>query len=121
VKKAGLLKVFYVLIVIFFMLFSNSLFTKEHNNDEMLIEKHINELEEMKRGYESKAIKYANQAERLQFVSSELQTAKKYWILADKNKKIAEKLQKIIDDLKATKSNMNQNNLETLPSNNKKH
>ena len=117
-KKFSFKNFFYPLVVILFILFSNSLFSKENKNDKILIiEKQINELEEMKRGYESKAIKYANQAERLQFVSRELQTAKKYWVLAEENKQIADKLQKKIDDLKLTKSNMKQKNSGSTNSN----
>ena len=64
------------------------------------IDKKINELEEMKRGYESKAIKQANQAQRLQFIEGELQTAKRYWRAAEDNRKIATRIQKEIDELK---------------------
>lgn len=63
----------------------------------------IKKLEEIKRGYEAKAIKYANQAQRLQFEESELQKAKKLWKLSDDSKKIAQKIQKEIDELKAKK------------------
>ncbi|NGX35104.1 MAG: hypothetical protein K1060chlam1_01474 [Candidatus Anoxychlamydiales bacterium] len=64
------------------------------------IDKKINELEEMKRGYEAKAIKQANQAQRLQFIEGELQAAKKNWRLAEDNRKIVVRLQKEIDELK---------------------
>ena len=61
------------------------------------------ELEEKKKGYEAKAIKHANQGDRLQFVQGELQTAKRHWKLAKENRKIAEKIQKEIDALKLKK------------------
>ncbi|HEU64423.1 MAG: hypothetical protein KR126chlam4_00950 [Candidatus Anoxychlamydiales bacterium] len=64
------------------------------------IDKKINELEEMKRGYESKAIKQVNQAQRLQFIEGELQAAKRYWRAAEDNRKIVTRIQKEIDELK---------------------
>jgi len=64
------------------------------------IDKKINELEVMKRGYEAKSIKQANQAQRLQFIQGELQTAKRYWKASEDNKKIAIRIQKEIDELK---------------------
>ena len=64
------------------------------------IDKKINELEAMKRGYDAKAIKQANQAQRLQFMEGELQTAKRYWRAAEDNRKIATRIQKEIDELK---------------------
>jgi len=75
---------------------------KKYNSVED-IDKKINELEEMKRGYEAKALKNANQAQRLQFMPGELQTAKRYWKLAEDNKRIAIKIQKQIDELKVEK------------------
>ncbi|NGX43976.1 MAG: hypothetical protein K1060chlam3_00134 [Candidatus Anoxychlamydiales bacterium] len=64
------------------------------------IDKKINELEEMKRGYEAKAIKQVNQAQRLQFIEGQLQEAKRYWRSAEDNRKIATRIQKEIDELK---------------------
>ena len=67
------------------------------------IDKQINILEEMKRGYEGKAIRHANQAQRLQFIEGELQVAKRHWKLSDDNRKIAIRIQKEIDVLKVQK------------------
>lgn len=64
------------------------------------IDKKINELQDMKRGYESKAIRQDNQAQRLQFIEGELQNAKRNWKLAEDNRKIALRIQKEIDELK---------------------
>lgn len=72
---------------------------------EQEIDKRIEELKEKKLGYEGKALQFSNQAERFQFMEGELQTAKKYWKLAELNKKIADELQKEIDQLEASKLN----------------
>ncbi|MBN2479644.1 MAG: hypothetical protein JXA94_05400 [Parachlamydiales bacterium] len=60
----------------------------------------IKNLEEMKRGYISSAIKHENQAQRLQFINGQQQYAKRHWQQADENRRIAERIQKEIDDLK---------------------
>lgn len=65
------------------------------------LDKQITELKEMKRGYESKAVRHINQAQRLQFVQGEQLTAKRYWELAEENKQIAAHIQKDIDELEA--------------------
>ncbi|NGX63035.1 MAG: hypothetical protein KR126chlam6_00441 [Candidatus Anoxychlamydiales bacterium] len=67
------------------------------------IDKKINILEEMKRGYEAKALKHANQAQVLQFIDGELQVAKRHWKLTDDNRQIAIRIQKEIDVLKVQK------------------
>jgi len=75
---------------------------KTHQYDSIEdIDNKINELQEMKRGYESKAIRHDNQAQRLQFIEGELQNAKRNWKIAEDNRKIAQRIQKEIDELKA--------------------
>ena len=70
------------------------------------LDKQITELKEMKLGYESKAVRHINQAQRLQFVQGEQLTAKRYWELAEENKQIAEHIQKDIDELEAQKKSI---------------
>jgi len=70
------------------------------------LDKQIEELKEMKRGYESKAVRHINQAQRLQFVQGEQLTAKRYWELAEENKQIAAHIQKDIDELEAQKKSI---------------
>ncbi len=70
------------------------------------IDSKITELEEMKRGYEARAIKHKNQAQRLQFVNGELQTAKRHWQLAEENTRIATRIQHQIDDLKVQRQDL---------------
>lgn len=67
------------------------------------IDKQIENLEKMKRGYEAKAIQHANQADRLQFIEGEQETAKRHWKIAEANRDVAKKIQSQIDDLKAKK------------------
>lgn len=67
------------------------------------IDEQIAELKEMKKGYVAKATKHETQAERLQFLQQELQTAKKHWLLAEENREIAKKIQKNIDQLEEKK------------------
>lgn len=97
---------FFIFIVAVFMV--NKSFTyyaadSEKQNEIMLMDQKIQELQEMKRGYVAKALNHANQAERLQFINGELQTAKKHWKLADENRRIAMQIQKQIDELKVQK------------------
>jgi len=67
------------------------------------IDQQIEDLEELKRGYEAKALRLENQAERLQFKNSEYIVAKRYWELADENRQIAKRIQSEIDALKEKK------------------
>ncbi len=67
------------------------------------IDKQIEDLEKMKMGYEAKAIQHANEADRLQFIEGELETAKKHWQIAEANRDVAKKIQSQIDELKAKK------------------
>lgn len=70
------------------------------------LDKQIEALKKMKRGYESRAIRQINQAQRLQFTQGEQLTAKRYWELAEENKQIAEHIQKDIDQLEAEKKSI---------------
>ncbi|MFA6119240.1 MAG: hypothetical protein WCT85_07085 [Parachlamydiales bacterium] len=106
-KRIKISRVFIITMIFFisiFALFSSvSSFSKSGNDEINVINTKISELEEMKRGYESKAIKHSHEAERFQFMEGELQRAKQHWKLADENKKVALKIQKQIDELKIKK------------------
>lgn len=67
------------------------------------IDKEIQELTEMKRGYEARALRHEDQAQRLQFRQNEHLEARKHLQLADANREIAKKIQQDIDDLQAKK------------------
>ena len=50
------------------------------------------DLEEVKKGYEAKANMYENRAQNLQFEENRLQDAKRFWRMADLQKKAAEEI-----------------------------
>jgi len=115
-KKVNFNRTFLILINFFIFAFSTNIIACSSNdnkndnkiyNDKEVLDKKILELEDMKKGYEAKAIKHANKAERLQFVEGQLQVAKKHWKLADENKKIADEIQKQIDELQVRKLKIN--------------
>lgn len=107
----------FLMVMIFFIfifaIFSASKTPYSYNNkidaEIESINKKIAELEEMKKGYEAKAIKHANNGERLQYIEGQLQIAKKHWKLAEEYKKIVEKIQVEIDELKAKKLKIQEN------------
>lgn len=70
------------------------------------IDRQIDELKEMKIGYEGRALQHQNQAERVQFYKHEQLTAKRNWILADENKKIAERIEDDIRQLEIKKESI---------------
>jgi hypothetical protein len=65
------------------------------------IDKKIAELEEKKRGFEAKALRHDNQAERLQFENRNFLEAKRHMELADENRMKAAQIQQEIDQLQA--------------------
>jgi len=67
------------------------------------LDKKIVELKTMKRGYEARAIDHENQGQRLQFINSELERAKKHWAIAEKNRLISMEIQKDIKSFEVKK------------------
>jgi hypothetical protein len=70
------------------------------------IDQRIDELKQMKRGYESKAVYHDNQSQRLQFDHGQLSLAQKHMKLADANRDVAKKIQEEIDLLEARKQTL---------------
>jgi len=70
------------------------------------IEAQIKELKEMKRGYEARAIRAENQADRLQFEDHFVLETRRYYRIADENREKAEKIQEEIDRLEAQKAGL---------------
>lgn len=100
---------FFIFIFAVFMVsksFTYYASSAETQNKITLIDQKIEELQAMKRGYEAKALNHANQADRLQFIQGELQTAKRHWKIADDNRRIALQIQKQIDELKVQKMDL---------------
>jgi hypothetical protein len=77
------------------------LFAANANQDLLEIDAKIKELTEMKRGYEAKALRHENQAERLQFEDRALLETRRHLQLADENRQKAARIQEEIDKLKA--------------------
>jgi len=104
-KKFYFYKIYILLFLALSPLYSYKSFSIEKSTAAQIqeIDRKINNLEEMKRGYDSKAIRHSNQAQRLQFIEGELQVAKRHWKLAEDNRKIAIRIQKEIDLLKVQK------------------
>ncbi|HSW72746.1 MAG TPA: hypothetical protein VLG44_05010 [Chlamydiales bacterium] len=105
----------FLFVPLSFILFSFSLGKKnspeqatapKHQEEIQEIECQIEKLQKIKKGYESKALYHENQAERLQFIQQEMQTAKKHWIMAEENREIAKKIQKDIDQLEEKKQEL---------------
>lgn len=64
------------------------------------IDSQIEELERVKRGYEAKAIRHEDQAERLQFRGGLMLEVRRHWELAAENREMAQRVQEEIDALK---------------------
>lgn len=92
-------------IAVFFV-FSSAVFASSKSEKIDSLERQISEMTEIKRGYDGRATYHVNQAERLQFSTHELQTAKKHWILADHYHKLSNELQKKIDELETQKKEL---------------
>lgn len=110
-KTVRVNRAFWIIMIFFMVIFgvfsvSKTAYSynspKEHTEIDDINRK-IAELEDMKKGYEARAIKHANTADRLQFIEGQLQLAKKHWKLSAESKKIAEKIQTQIDELEAQK------------------
>lgn len=70
------------------------------------IDLQIQELEQMKLGYESRAIRHDNQAERLQFENQAYLEARRHIQLANENRAKAAAVQKEIDRLKTQRQQL---------------
>lgn len=115
-RRVNINKAFLIVMgffVFIFAVFSLSKTAYSYNSEIDSINKKITELEEMKKGYAAKVIKHANTAERLQFEEGQLQIAKKHWKLSEEYNKVVEKIQTQIDELKALKLKIKNNEIKT--------
>ena len=71
------------------------------------IDTDIEQLEQMKRGYEARALKHENQAEYLQFEQQAVLETRRHLQLAEENRNKAALVQKQIDQLKAKRAKLN--------------
>ena len=70
------------------------------------IDAQIEQLQEIKRGFEGKAIRAENQADRLQFEDQYVVETRRYYRIADENREKARKVQEEIDRLEARKAQL---------------
>lgn len=70
------------------------------------INKNIEYLEDARRGLESAAIKYENQAQRYQFNSDQLVEAKRFWKLAEQNRNAIKDIDKKLQDKRAERKKL---------------
>ncbi len=70
------------------------------------IDQQIQELESMKRGYEAKALRHEDQADRLQFDDHTYLEMRRHNQLAEENRSKAAAVQKEIDRLQAEKNKL---------------
>lgn len=82
-------------------------YTSEKVNPEVAkIDRQIEELEQMKRGYEARALRHENQAERLQFDDKAVLETRRHIQIAQENRDKADLIQKEIDTLKVKRENL---------------
>ena len=70
------------------------------------IDSQLEELREMKRGFEARALRHENQAEYLQFEQEAFLETRRHLQLADENRAKAAKVQQEIDRLQAKKDQL---------------
>lgn len=70
------------------------------------IDRQLAELEAMKRGFEARALRHEDQAQRLQFEDRALLETRRHNELAEENRAKAEKVQQEIDRLQAEKQKL---------------
>ena len=70
------------------------------------IDRQLAELEAMKKGFEARALRHEDQAQRLQFEDRALLETRRHYELADENRAKAERVQEEIDRLKAEKQKL---------------
>jgi len=87
-----------IFLLFFFLLASNA--------DIVEIDAKIQELTEMKRGYEARALRHENQAERLQFEDKAFLEARRHIELAQENRQKAAVIQEQIDQLQEKKETL---------------
>lgn len=78
----------------------------EHNSKIDELNKEIEYLEDLKQGIEGRAVKYENQAQRLQFYADQLVEAKRYWEMAKQSREAAKELDKKIAEKKKERDNL---------------
>lgn len=89
----------YLILALFIALFLTPAEKQALTAQVATIDQELVELEEMKRGFEGRALRHENQAERLQFIDRDMLEARRHWQLADENRAKAGAVQAQIDTL----------------------
>ncbi len=93
-------------LLLFFLLLGAASPPSSWQTEAESIDQQIEELKELKRGYEGRALSHENQAEQLQFIQGELSEAKRHWRIAEDNRAVAKKIQQDIDELERRKAEL---------------
>src|SRR3990167_5401697 len=99
-------RTFCLTLSFFFLLWGLVAFTNESSKQIEKIDNQIQELQEMKRGFESRALRHDNQAERLKFEDQAVLETRRHLELADENRAKAAAVQEEIDRLEAKKQQL---------------
>lgn len=96
-------RVFFVTFTFFLVIWGFSVYSSSKSEQIQQIDGEIKELEEMKRGYEARALRHENQAEYLQFDQQAVLETRRHLQLAQENKNKAELVQEQVDRLNEKK------------------
>ncbi|EKD86216.1 MAG: hypothetical protein ACD_37C00407G0001 [uncultured bacterium] len=96
-------RMFVITFAFFFMLWGFSAFSISQSEEVQQIDAEIQELELMKKGYESRALRHENQAEYLQFDQRAVLETRRHLQIAEEERGKAAFVQEQIDQLKEKK------------------
>lgn len=105
----ALRKTFFMTLFLFFFVWgASSLMALSSKNAEEIarIDSQIEELQRMKRGFESRALRHDSQAEYLQFDDQAYLETRRHWQLAEENRIKAAKVQEEIDKLQVRRQQL---------------
>lgn len=93
-------RLFFTTLSFFLILWGFGAYTASQSNEIQKIDAQIKQLEEMKRGYEARALKHTDMAEYLQFDQQAVLETRRHLKLAQENRNKAALVQEQIDRLK---------------------
>lgn len=96
-------RLFFVTFGFFLVLWGVSAFSTSKSEQIQQIDSEIHELENMKKGYDARALRHENQAEYLQFDQQAVLETRRHLQLAQENKNKSELVQEQINRLKEKK------------------
>ncbi len=99
-------KLFWVTFSFFVLLWGASGYTVSRSSEIEVIDSQISELQDMKRGYEARALRHETQAEYLQFEQQAVLETRRHLQLAEENRQKAAFIQKKIDQLEARREKL---------------